>query len=151
VEIQARLEQRVLTESTTTTPVEGAQAEGAPPSKEAVVVVFSSLEGGFQEKSRRIDELIESLASGFTLNGRQFKLNRHLIVDVRAYAENNGPRYVEEKLELTPAEAKKNPVKFLIDALAKDWQPPVRLAKKAKPRPTRQNRRSTPKNRHQSP
>jgi hypothetical protein len=130
--ITAETTAQITPENTATTLVANAQAKGTPPSKKAVVAV-PCLEAGSAEESRRIDELMESLAPGFKLNGRHFKLNGHQMNEVRACAKHNGSRYVEEKAELTRAEAKKNPAKFFMDALAEDWQPPAKIDKKRKP------------------
>jgi hypothetical protein len=125
-------------EKTTTTPIEGGQAKGPPPAAADPpgVVVVDSLEDGFKEEERRIEALMESLAPGFVLNGHRFKLSRRQMEEVRACAKGNGLGYVQEKLTLTRAEAKKNPVKFLMDALAEDWQLPITIGKQPKePKP----------------
>jgi hypothetical protein len=104
-------------EITTTTPHEQAKAMTLVAGEKQDVVV-DPFEGGFEEESQRIDDLMKSLASGFTLNGRQFKLSSHQMNEVQACAKRNGAAYVEERIKYARTEAKKNPVTFLMNSLA---------------------------------
>lgn len=109
--------------TTTTTPPAAANAD-APPAP-AVVVVSS--DDGFEAEERRRDKALEDLKTEFGLNVEQLNEVRRMAKD-----PDKGMPYVDEKAAITRAGSDKNAAKFFMDALRKDYRPPVKLAKPPK-------------------
>jgi hypothetical protein len=89
------------------------------------VVVVSPLEGGSEEKPRRVQKLQAEPTEAFGLEGYQIEM-------IRVYAEREGLGYVEEKAALTRLKAKDNPAYYFELAIKRNWPLPVKLAKKRK-------------------